>query len=108
MIVIRSRTEGFRRCGLAHSIAPTQHPNDRFTADELERLLEEPMLMVEVLPNDTAKDDGKSADENGAGDGTDNTGDDADKADESAGSDASSQTDKPAGTKPANKKAGGE
>lgn len=60
-IVITSRTEGFRRCGVAHSIAPVEHPDERFTADELERLLFEPMLSVEVLPND-AGGDGESAD----------------------------------------------
>jgi len=52
MIHIVSRTEGFRRCGVAHSVAPTDHPDDRFTADELERLREDPMLVVVVLSDD--------------------------------------------------------
>jgi hypothetical protein len=52
MIRIRSLSEGFRRAGVAHSVAPTEYPDDRFTADELEQLLFEPMLAVEVLPDD--------------------------------------------------------
>lgn len=35
-----------------HSTEPTEHPDDRFTADELERLLFEPMLMVEVVADE--------------------------------------------------------
>lgn len=95
MIVIRSRTEGFRRCGVAHSIAPTQHPDDRFTDDELERLLKEPMLTVEVLPNDTANDDEKSSDAE----------DDAAAPGRSIATD-SSASDKKDAVKPAGKKAG--
>lgn len=52
MIRIISRTEGFRRCGVAHSVVPTDHPDDRFTADELERLIEDPMLVVVALSDD--------------------------------------------------------
>ncbi len=49
MIRIVSRQEGFRRCGIAHSVAPTDYPDEQFTADELERLLDEPMLVVVAL-----------------------------------------------------------
>jgi hypothetical protein len=55
MIRIRSLREGFRRGGVAHSTTPTDHPDTQFTAAELEQLLFEPMLAVEVLPNDTDK-----------------------------------------------------
>lgn len=53
MIRIKSLREGFRRGGVAHSVAPAEYPDNHFTADELEQLLFEPMLSVEVLPNDT-------------------------------------------------------
>jgi hypothetical protein len=55
MIRIRSLRDGFRRAGLAHSVAPTEYQDDHFTADELEQLLFEPMLAVEVLPNDAGE-----------------------------------------------------
>jgi len=65
--VITSKKEGFRRCGVVHSIAPVTHPDERFTADELERLLNEPMLTIEVWPDHEgkggAKDEDKSASE---------------------------------------------
>lgn len=51
MIIIRSLREGFRRCGIAHSVEPVEYPDERFTADELEQLLDEPVLSVSVLPN---------------------------------------------------------
>lgn len=61
MIRIVSRKEGFRRCGVAHSVAPTDHPDDRFTAAELERLIEDPMLVVVVLSDsdETAEKEAK-------------------------------------------------
>jgi hypothetical protein len=61
-ILIASKKEGFRRCGVAHSIALVEHPDDRFTADELERLLFEPMLTVVAVPNEAGDDAGKSDD----------------------------------------------
>ncbi len=48
-IRIVARRDGFRRCGVAHSAAPAFHPCDRFTADELERLRADPMLIVDVV-----------------------------------------------------------
>lgn len=52
MIRIKSLKQGFRRCGMAHSVEPVEYPDDTFTADELEQLLDEPMLSVSVLPNE--------------------------------------------------------
>jgi hypothetical protein len=49
MIRIISRNDGFRRCGVAHSVNPTDWPDDRFSVDELEILLNEPMLMVKAI-----------------------------------------------------------
>lgn len=59
MITITSKKEGFRRCGQAHSKAPTEWSADRFTTDETEALLAEPMLVVVVSD---AKPKGKKAD----------------------------------------------
>ena len=49
-IEIISKREGFRRCGVPHSIQPTVYPDDRWTPEELQRLKEEPMLMVRIVP----------------------------------------------------------
>lgn len=57
MIRIRSKKEGFRRCGAAHSEQWTEHPDERFTRAELKALQEDPMLQVEVLPGKKAKDE---------------------------------------------------
>lgn len=46
---IRSRRDGFRRCNVAHPKAPTDHPATRFTPDQMERLLAEPVLTVELV-----------------------------------------------------------
>lgn len=48
-IRITARRDGFRRCNMAHTKAPAEHPADRFTPEELERLLTEPMLTVELV-----------------------------------------------------------
>lgn len=47
MIVITSKREGFRRCGVAHAAGPTQWPDDRWTEAELDALMAEPMLTVD-------------------------------------------------------------
>ena len=49
MIVITSKREGFRRCGVAHAARPVEWPDDRWTGDELAALLAEPMLTVELV-----------------------------------------------------------
>jgi hypothetical protein len=52
MLIITSRANGFRRCGVAHSSNPTEHSDDRFTEEEQARLKDEPMLIVEVVADD--------------------------------------------------------
>lgn len=49
MIVITSKRDGFRRCGVAHPARPTEHPDDAFTAEQLVELLAEPNLVVNVV-----------------------------------------------------------
>lgn len=46
MFRIVSFRDGFRRCGVAHSSAPTDWPDDRFSEEELEILGKDPMLKV--------------------------------------------------------------
>ena len=49
MIVITSKREGFRRCGVAHAARPVEWPDDRWTDAELARLQAETMLTVELV-----------------------------------------------------------
>ncbi|WP_197716890.1 HI1506-related protein [Mesorhizobium sp. DCY119] len=46
---ISAKRDGFRRCGLAHPKAATDHAVEHFTPNELERLLAEPLLTVELV-----------------------------------------------------------
>lgn len=49
LVRISAKREGFRRCGQAHPKAATDHPFERFTPDQVERLLAEPKLTVELV-----------------------------------------------------------
>ena len=62
MIRIIARNDGFRRCGVAHSVNPTDWPDERFSADELDILLNEPMLMVEAVADPVAEIDAEDTD----------------------------------------------
>ncbi|PPD36754.1 MAG: hypothetical protein CTY18_02930 [Methylomonas sp.] len=55
MIKIKSKREGFRRCGLAHSAQWQFYDNDFFTDEQLERLFAEPMLNVEIVEDSPAQ-----------------------------------------------------
>jgi hypothetical protein len=55
MIKIKALRNGFRRCGMAHPDTEVEHPDDTFTAEQLEILQAESMLLVEVI------DDAKAA-----------------------------------------------
>ncbi|MFW9266506.1 HI1506-related protein [Pseudomonas sp. NR3] len=45
-IVITSKRDGFRRCGIAHPSTPTNYADDFFTEDQLEALSKEPQLII--------------------------------------------------------------
>jgi len=45
-IVITSKRDGFRRCGVAHPGKPTYYPDDFFTDVQLEALEKEPQLIL--------------------------------------------------------------
>jgi len=46
MLIITSKKDGFRRCGIAHPARPTGYPDTAFSGVELALLLDEPMLEV--------------------------------------------------------------
>ncbi|UPQ37745.1 HI1506-related protein [Providencia rettgeri] len=54
-IIITAKVNGFRRCGIAHSDAATEYPDDHFTKEQLATLQAESMLVVSVGNNDTAQ-----------------------------------------------------
>jgi hypothetical protein len=45
-IVITSKRDGFRRCGIAHPSKPTSYPDDFFSDEQLEALSKEPQLIL--------------------------------------------------------------
>ena len=59
-IVIRSKKDGFRRCGLAHPAREVAHPDGRFTAEQVEALMAEPMLFVQVVEDRESEKPGSS------------------------------------------------
>lgn len=48
LLVITSKREGFRRGGIAHPRAETEHEFDRFDFDDIEQMLAEPVLTVRL------------------------------------------------------------
>ena len=55
-ISIKSKREGFRRCGIPHSANEITYPDDRFTLDEIAILQAEPMLIVKRAAIESIKD----------------------------------------------------
>lgn len=54
-IQITARSEGFRRCGMAHSAKSQTYPDDYFTASQLAVLESEPQLIVVRVSSDKEK-----------------------------------------------------
>jgi hypothetical protein len=52
MIRIKSKKHLFRRCGIAHPAQAVEYPEGRFSKAELAVLKAEPMLIVEVIPDE--------------------------------------------------------
>lgn len=46
MIIINSKVDGYRRCGVEHPARPTQYPDGAFTEEQLENLSTCDMLEV--------------------------------------------------------------
>ncbi len=55
-LLIKSKKEGFRRCGVAHSVEETRWPDDAFTPEQLEALKVEPMLLVVVVVDEPVEE----------------------------------------------------
>jgi len=53
MFIIRSKNDGFRRCGIAHTKAGKEFADDFFTEDQLAALKADPMITVDYV-NDPA------------------------------------------------------
>ncbi len=49
MIIIESKREGFRRCGIPHSKTPVKYSDDYFSESEIKILEAEPMLKIQKL-----------------------------------------------------------
>ena len=61
MIRIRSKQNGFRRCGVAHPDAWHYYPEESWSEKELEILRAEPMLQVEVVEDPEPLKDGTAS-----------------------------------------------
>lgn len=59
MIRIRSKKDGFRRCGIAHPAGPVEYPNEKFSPEQIKALKAEPMLLVEEFPDPPVKEEKK-------------------------------------------------
>jgi len=46
MIQIKSKYDGFRRCGVAHTKAGQEFPDDFFTAEQIKQMENDPMITV--------------------------------------------------------------
>ncbi|QLG90930.1 hypothetical protein HZF02_02715 [Pseudomonas yamanorum] len=51
-IIIVAKRHGFRRCGIAHSSEPTPYRDDRFTAAQLQALVNDSQLVVSYVDAD--------------------------------------------------------
>ena len=59
MIRIKSKRHLFRRCGIPHPKEWTEYPDGGFSKKKLKILRAEPMLTVEVVPEEGGKQDGE-------------------------------------------------
>lgn len=51
MILIKSKTDGFRRCGEVHTVSGRKFPQGHFTDDELAYMENDPELYVSYVPD---------------------------------------------------------
>jgi len=70
MITIKSKNAGFRRCGIAYTREETQYPDNRFSKEELAIIQAEPMLVVEIIPDQEEKGEDSGATEKAEADET--------------------------------------
>lgn len=55
MLIITSKKEGFRRCGVAHPATPTEYEDGAFTPEQIKIMRDEPMLVVMVGDEEKAE-----------------------------------------------------
>lgn len=60
-IKITAKSEGFRRCGIAHTMAAVEYPDDHFTREQLVELQKEPMLVVEIIKSEAPRPNANDA-----------------------------------------------
>ncbi|WP_034609309.1 HI1506-related protein [Desulfovibrio aminophilus] len=53
-VSIKANRDGFRRCGIAHSDQWVEHPDGRFTSEEIEILSADTMLQVKITKKPAA------------------------------------------------------
>lgn len=56
MIMIKSKNDGFRRCGIAHTKAPVEYQDDKFSKEEITILKADPMLNVVDIDDNVIKE----------------------------------------------------
>lgn len=59
---ITAKVDGFRRAGMAHPAAATDHPIDSLTEDQIKALKGEPMLVVEEAEVEDPEPEAKEGD----------------------------------------------
>lgn len=55
-VLIASKKEGFRRCGVAHAKEPVEYADGRWSAEQLKALKAEPMLVVTEVDGEKGDD----------------------------------------------------
>ncbi|WP_374980227.1 HI1506-related protein [Pseudomonas solani] len=63
IVRIRASRDGYFRCGIAHRSNATDHPIERFTEEQLERLKRDPDLTVQLIDGELPKGEDQEQDE---------------------------------------------
>ncbi|WP_395505955.1 HI1506-related protein [Ectopseudomonas hydrolytica] len=96
MIVrIKSKRDGYRRCGISHPRLATDHPAERFTESMLAKLQADPVLAVELIDGELPG----PAQESGQGGGSE-SGDTGSNTDQKGAKAAPAKPVKPGAAKP--------
>jgi len=103
MIVrIKSKRDGYRRCGISHPRLATDHPAERFTESMLAKLQADPVLTVELIDGELP---GPAQESAGQGGGSE-SGDTGSKTGQEGTAPAPAKPTKPAPAKPKASKPG--
>lgn len=103
MIVrIKSKRDGYRRCGISHPRLATDHPAERFTESMLAKLQADPVLTVELIDGELP---GSAPESAGPGGGSE-PGDTGSNTDQEGAKSAPAKPAKPTPAKPKASKPG--